>query len=232
VALIFDYDADAAWATQPHGAGLSYFGLVFEVYKSVRRLGLSIDILPPTTRDFSGYKLVAAPGVMHMPDDLKSALTTSEAEIVIGPRSAARDADMRIPVPLPPAIDGLDVTVARVESLRPDMPIDLAKTGQVTGYREVLEGRAETILQTAKGVPVAMRSANVTYLGGWLDTLAFDAFFEGICQTADLETLNLPTGLRRREAGDATYWFNYSTQKHSIQGLEIEPISVVRIPHD
>ena len=38
VALLFDYDADFAWKVQPHGSGLSYFGLVFETYRAMRAL--------------------------------------------------------------------------------------------------------------------------------------------------------------------------------------------------
>ena len=120
VALIFDYDADWAWTVQPHGAGLSYFGLVFEHYRALRRAGLSVDILPPDTRDFSGYAAVFAPGLMHMPDDLKAALNAADAQVVLGPRTAARDAHFSIPNPLPPAFPDLDVTVTLVESLRPD----------------------------------------------------------------------------------------------------------------
>ena len=74
VALMFDYDADFGWAVQPHGAGLSYFGMVFDMYRAMRALGLSVDILRPETRDFTGYNLVAAPAMLVMPDDLKSAL--------------------------------------------------------------------------------------------------------------------------------------------------------------
>jgi len=120
VALIFDYDADWAWATQPHGAGLSYFGLVFDHYKALRRAGLSIDIVSPDHADFAGYKMILAPGVMHLPIGLRAALAKAEAHVCYGPRTGARDACFQIPVPLPPAIDGLDVTVARLESLRPD----------------------------------------------------------------------------------------------------------------
>jgi beta-galactosidase len=36
VAIVFDYDADFAWATQPYGRDLSYFGLVFHMYKALR----------------------------------------------------------------------------------------------------------------------------------------------------------------------------------------------------
>jgi beta-galactosidase len=85
---------------------------------------------------------VAVPGMMHMPDDLKRALAVSGAVVVIGPRSGVRDATMRIPVPLPPDLPGLDVTVSRVETMRADMPLRLANGGAAIGYREVLEGAA------------------------------------------------------------------------------------------
>ena len=129
VALIFDYDAAWAWEVQPQGQGMDYFGLVFDLYRAFRRAGVTIDILPPTQRDFTGYRVVAAPGMMTMPDDLKTALSGSEAEVLIGPRSAARDGDFTIPVPLPPAWPGLDVTVTRLETIRPDMPIPVAEGG-------------------------------------------------------------------------------------------------------
>lgn len=108
VALIFDYDADWAWTVQPHGRGLDYFWLVFDTYRALRALGLSIDILAPDTRDFSGYGMIIAPGLMHMPDTLKSALATAEGQVLLGPRTGARDGSMRIPNPLPPAMPGLD----------------------------------------------------------------------------------------------------------------------------
>ena len=130
VALIFDYSADWAWKVQPHGRGLTYFALVLDHYRALRRAGLSVDILPPSTRDFTGYRAVFAPGLMHMDEGLKTALAASDAEVVIGPRSAARDADFAIPLPLPPSLADLDVTVSRVESLRPDMPVAVGVGGR------------------------------------------------------------------------------------------------------
>ena len=89
VALLFDYDADFVWAAQPHGAGLSYFGLVFDWYRSLRKLGLSIDILPATDRDFEGYQLIVVPGMIHMPADLKNALSNTSSEVILGLRTCA-----------------------------------------------------------------------------------------------------------------------------------------------
>ena len=104
VALVFDYDAEFAWETQPQGQGLSYFGMVFDLYRALRKLGVSVDIVPPNTRDFVGRKLVVASGLMTMEDDLKSALLASDAQVLLGPRTGARTAEMAIPVPLPPAV--------------------------------------------------------------------------------------------------------------------------------
>ena len=69
IALLFDYDADFNWAVQPHGEGLSYFELVFDTYREMRKLGLSIDILSVTSNDFKNYKVIVAPGLMHMYTD-------------------------------------------------------------------------------------------------------------------------------------------------------------------
>lgn len=228
VGLIFDYDADAAWAVQPHGAGLSYFGLIFETYKALRALGQTIDILPSDTRDFAGYKLIAAPGLMHMDDGLKTALGRTDAQVLVGPRSGARDMDMTIPTPLPPDLPNLDVTVSRVESLRPDMPISIEGGGAVLGYREKLEGAASPIMRTDDGSPVAMRDGKTTYLGAWLDQPGFKRLFKDLGDLAGLATIDLPAGVRVRETATETFWFNFDTVEHSIEGRTLAPISVTR----
>lgn len=211
IGLIFDYEADWAWATQPHGAGLSYFGLVFDHYRALRKLGLSVDILRPETRNFDGYRLVLAPGMMHMPGDLKQALADCDAQVLLGPRSAARDSDMRIPVPLPPALPSCDITVSHVESLRPDMPLALLGGGSVQGYREVLEGNAEVVLRGAGMTPVAMREGKITYMGGWGDEICLDHLLRQLVARAGLDVIELPEGVRVRDTGTERFWFNHTT---------------------
>jgi len=228
VAILFDYDADAAWSVQPHGAGLSYFGLVFDLYRALRALGISLDIVSSQVRDFGGYDLILGPGMMHMPDDLKTALADCAAHVVIGPRSAARDADMCIPTPLPPGLPGLDVTVARVESLRPDMPMALHEGGHVQGYREVLEGRAEASLRTQAGDAVSVTNGRMTYLGAWLEENGWHGLLRPICLQKGIPTLDLPTGVRLRDTGVERFWFNFTTAPVQIAGLDLPPISVTR----
>lgn len=227
VALIFDYDADFAWATQPHGAGLSYFQLVFEAYKALRGLGLSVDILRGETRDFAGYQIVAAPGLIYMSQDLKKALAESNAEVVLGPRTAARNADMVIPVPLPPDMPGLEVTVARVESMRPDMPMPLKGGGNLVSYREELEGAAETFLELEDGQIAAMRQDNLTYVGGWCDGIAWKRVFKMLCDEAGIETFDLSGGVRCRDAGNVRIWTNYGASPSDTPAGRIDAAGVL-----
>lgn len=227
VALIFDYDADFAWATQPHGKGLNYFQLVFNTYKALRKLGLSVDILRAQTRDFSGYRIVAAPGMIYMPQDLKSALACADAEVVLGPRTAARNADMVIPVPLPPDMPGLDVTVSRVESMRSDMPMALKGDGHFVEYREELEGAAEVVMELAGGQPAVMRSQNLTYVGGWGDEIVLSRIFSELCSKAGIETLDLSEGVRCRDTSDHRIWTNYGTEPAETPAGRIEAAGVL-----
>ena len=230
VALIFDYDAAWAWQVQPQGQGMDYFGLVFDLYRAFRRAGLTIDIVPPTQRDFTGYRLVAAPGMMTIPDDLKTALSECDAEVLIGPRSAARDGDFTIPVPLPPAWPGLDVTVSRLETLRPDMPIPVDGGGHVKNWFEHLEGGAETVFATDSGMPVTMRSGTSTYCGGWGDDTFFDRLVKNICDRAKVDTIALPMGVRLRDTGAERFWFNHNPHDVEIAGKILGPAGLIREP--
>ncbi|WP_428673842.1 beta-galactosidase, partial [Roseibium sp.] len=227
VALIFDYDADFAWSVQPHGKGLSYFQLVFDTYRALRKLGLSVDIVRGEARDFSGYRIVAAPGLIHMPQDLKTALAEAGALVVLGPRTAARTADMVIPVPLPPDIPGLEVTVARVESLRPDMPIPLKGGGKFVGYREELDGAADVMMELEDGQPAVFRQDHLTYVGGWGDETVLKRLYSELCEEAGIETRELSGGLRCRDTKGVRIWTNYGAEPAETPAGRIEAAGVL-----
>jgi beta-galactosidase len=63
VAIVFDYPSAWAWEIQPQGREFDYFRLVFEFYRTMRRLGLSIDFVPASAPCLTGYGLVAIPGL-------------------------------------------------------------------------------------------------------------------------------------------------------------------------
>ena len=176
---------------------VSYFSLVFDAYSAA--LSRTVHrFLTADTRD-SGYKLVLARGLIHMAEDLKDALCQAKAQVVIGPRSAARNEDMVIPSPLPPNLPDLDVRVARVDGFRPDMPIALDPGGAIQSYREILEGSAQAILCTEDQSTVAVQNGSVTYLGAWLDLTGFKRLFKELCDRVDLMTHDLPVGVRIRK---------------------------------
>lgn len=228
VALVFDYASAWAWAVQPQGQGCDYFRLVFEIYRGLRKLGLSVDILPPETAGFDGYRLVLVPGAVTLSEPLKRALSTTDAQVLIGPRSNAKTAALSIPLPLPPAIPGLDVTVSRVETLRPDMPLPMAGAGHVTLWREELEGTAEVLDCDADGRPVTMRAGNLTYLGGWPDPAFLRHLLLRACDAAGVATLDLPPDIRVRQAGKTRFVFNHGPGPVTFDGVTLPPAGVLR----
>jgi beta-galactosidase len=226
VGLVFDYASAWAWTVQPQGRGCDYFRLVFEVYRGLRKLGLSVDILPADTASLDGYRLVLVPGLVTLPEPLKRALAATPAQVLLGPRTNAKTAALAIPVPLPPAIPGLDVTVARVETLRPDMPHAMERAGHVTHWREELEGTAEVVDRDAEGRPVAMRAGNLTYLGGWPDPDFLRHLLLRACAEGGVETQDLPPDIRIRQAGPARFVFNHGPEEVQFEGRTIPAAGV------
>ena len=220
VALIFDYEAALAWKIQPQGAAFDYFRLVFDFYRGLRRLGLSVDILPPDCADLSGYNLVVSPGILHWREELLKALQTFEGQILIGPRSGSKTTDFAIPEGMPPGLpkDFCDLRIARVESLRPDMPMDLKGGGAFQIWFEQAEpgSNMNVLMETSSGAPALMQQDNLFYLAGWPDAEAMPVILGQLAAKAGLTTESLPDGLRIRKAGDLTFLFNYGLDRQNI----------------
>ncbi|KMW56304.1 Beta-galactosidase [Candidatus Rhodobacter oscarellae] len=225
VAIIFDYASAWAWETQPQGADFHYFNLVFDMYKSLRRLGLSVDILPPDTDAAANYRLVLAPGLATLPDRLMQALSDPTHTSLIGPRSNAKTEEMSIPAPLPPNIPGLDARVSLVESLPPGANIPVG-AGHIHKWFEHLEGKAERLVSTAEGQPVVVHANNCFYLAGWPDGDLAAELLSRLCQQAGVETTPLPEGLRVRDTATHRFYFNYNAAPVTHQGRTIPAAGV------
>ncbi len=224
VALVFDYASDWAWTTQPQGRDFSYFRLAFDMYRGLRRLGLDVDILPPDTGDLSAYKLVLAPGVATMSDNLLKALAGFEGTSLIGPRANSKTAEFAIPVPLPPNLPGLDAKVMRVESFPPDVTVPLTQGGAFKHWREKLDGVATETTQD--GFPAVIKGGKLHYLCGWPDDTAADRILAGLCAAEGLATQIMPEGLRRRRAGDVTFLINYNAEPVTHNGVTVQGCDV------
>jgi len=225
VALIFDYASCWAWEVQPQGAGFDYFRLVFETYRACRKLGLDVDILPPGTAP-DGHRLVLAPGVFHMGAEAVDALTQSGATCLFGPRFNSKTAEFAIPVPLPPAIRGLDLTVTHVETFRADQPRALAGGGAVRHWLEAVETTAPVRERTEAGAPVLVGEGSVHYLAGWPDEAAFARILTDLCAGAGVATRAMPEGVRQRHHGGKRFVFNYADAPRALDGLTLDPAGV------
>ena len=219
VALIFDYASAWAWQTQPQGAGFEYLRLVFAFYQGLRRLGLSVDVLPPDA-DPEGYRLVIVPGVATLRTALLDALGRHGGTVLLGPRTNAKTDAFATPVPLPPNLPGLDCTVARVESLPPDLPVPLAKGGAFLHWREKCES-GMVVEETADGWPALMAAGGLHYLAGWPDGAALDRILTALCAREGIAVDPLPEGLRKRETDARTYWFNYGPEPVTHAGVTL-----------
>ncbi|MEX0351564.1 MAG: beta-galactosidase [Paracoccaceae bacterium] len=226
VAILFDYPSDWAWTTQPQGAGFSYFNLILSAYKALRRAGLSVDFLPSRERDFSGFDLILAPGLAVLPSDLSEALRASNAQVVLGPRSAAITEEYLVPETGRPGVPDLDVHIDLVESLPPDHARAVAGGGQVIHWQEQLSGNAEIRLQTEAGAPVLMVDGSLSYLGAFPDDALWDRVIALAAGRAGLDLTPLPEGLRLRDMGGHRFAVNYNAHPVEWNGVRLKPCGV------
>lgn len=227
VALVFDYQSVWAWQIQPQGKGFEYFNLVFDVYRAMRRLGLSVDIIAPDCPDLSQYGLVAMPGLMHVSDALQQALRAFGGTVITGPRTGSKTEDFRIPAGLPPEMPGRICTVAHVESLRPGVSRSLSGGGAMHHWFETLETEATVIDHLASGEPAIVAGDKVIYLAGWPDDEALQRVLETACAGEGIATLRLSGGLRVRDSRTHRFVFNYGPEPALFEGQTIEVADVI-----
>jgi len=227
VAIVFDYESAWAWETQPQGQDFDYFRLVFDFYRGLRRLGLSVDILPPDTEDFGARKLVLIPGLMAWTDSLRLAIKTFKGKIILGPRTGSKTEDFQIPAVLPPDLKGLDMKVIAIESLRPNSTVLLENGGAFHIWREIVETNLADIVMTEDGHPALVEFGNVQYLCGWPDQSALDRLLKTAAKTAKLTIQNMPAGLRCRDFGEYRLYVNYNNASVSVSAQKLPAAEIM-----
>lgn len=227
VALVFDYQS--VWATdiQPQGMGCHYFDLIFDHYRAARKLGLSIDIVPPNCADLSAYKIVMLPGLMTLSDQLRAALEKFDGLVLAGPRTNTKTQEFSIPTPLPPNLPGLEATIEYVESLRPTVSLALSTRGNFTKWHEKISTTADIVAKTLDGSAAIIRQANTTYVAGWADQEALMFLISGLCAETGVDTQPMPQSVRRRDTAKHTFYFNYGNSPQKVGERTIEPAGVI-----
>lgn len=229
IAIVFDFESAWAWEIQPQGTEFDYFRIVFDFYRKARQLGLSVDILPPSTRDFNDYRLVLIPALFAFSDELREAIHAHKHVTLIGPRSGSKTEDFRIPRALPPDLGGRlsGLKVTRVESLRADCPVTV-EGGAFKFWREFLEtGESFHVLRRAEdGNPALVASGSTHYLAGWPDDTLMEMLLTELAHKAGLSIQKMPDGVRFRRMGPYTLVINYDSEACDLAklGFKGEPV--------
>ena len=211
VALVFDYASAWAWETQPQSQDFDYFRLVYDVYRGLRRLGLSVDILPSNTRSFEGRKLVCIPGLFAWTPELSEAIRGFSGHILAGPRSGSKTEDFKLPNDMPPNIHGFACQIKAVETLRPSAKEPLEKSGYFHIWREFAE-TAENVLELSNdGYAALISKGHITYLTGWPDDAAMIRILSQIACKSEVDVTEMRGGHRRRDFGNFTLHLDYDT---------------------
>ena len=226
VALMFDYESAWAWETQPQSRDFDYFRLVYEVYSGLRKLGMSIDILPSETEDFGDRKLVLIPGLFAWNDALTSALENFKGQVVFCPRTGSKTPDFQIPQKLPPNLNGFEAKVTSVESLRPSAPINLEGGGQFYIWREHIETSLNIVERDEDGTPAHINEDNLHYLAGWPNCETMTRILKSIAHQAGLDAKDMSQGYRCRTMGSYTLHMNYGDAALKLKGFTLGPAEI------
>ncbi len=193
---------------------------------ALRRAGLSIDFLPADTSCLDDLDLVLVPGLLTLPDSLRTALEALSGAAIIGPRTNSSTDELVIPEPLPPSLPGLDAKVSRVESLPPFARVPLEGGGSFRRWFEHMEGDAAVTAAKADGRPAVMSRGKMHYVAGWPDKAAFDDLVAKACVAEVIEARSLPDGLRIRDAATHRFVFNYAPEALDFEGTTLAPAGV------
>jgi beta-galactosidase len=216
VALLFSYEADWLFQTQPQGQDFRYIELVFEMYSALRQLGLNVDIVSHRA-PLDGYQMIVAPSLPILSAELVARLEALQVPIIFGPRSGSKTGDFKIPTELPPGLlqAVLPVKVSRVESLRPSLTAD--RNGeQVTRWSEEII----SAIPSGNDGDIVHRQNDFQYISAWPSNDLLKSLFSEMAEEAGLSVFALPSDLRVRTTGSYVFAFNYGPDKLSLSELD------------
>lgn len=224
VAIMFDYNSQWAWQTQPQGASFDYFSLVLDYYKALRSLGLSIDIISPGQVSLNAYKLVIIPGLMYFDECLNNAIESFTGTLLAGPRSGSKDCDFGLNCQQ--IMPGINSSVKHVQSLRADVKIPLQCGAYAQHWLETTSLEDPVLEYAVTEQPIRIGQPKRQYLTAWLDQPALVRLLQALATQEGIDTQRLPEGLRIRDTQQHRFIFNYSAQAIEYQGRSIAPAAV------
>lgn len=215
VAMVFDYDGQAALGAAPQGANADPLGAVKGWYRAVRAAGVSLDILPPDA-DFDGYALVILSNSAVADDALVDRLDASGATVVAAARSQSFDAECAIPDTLAPGSlqRVLPLRVIQVESL-PDTvtePVDGDPDTVAWRWRERVQSALTPHAHFADGWGFHYQLGRWHYVNARLTQASCNRFVRARLADSGVAVVPCEGGLRLRRRGQLVFATNYGPE--------------------
>jgi beta-galactosidase len=203
VAILHSYDSRWAINGQRHNRNFDPVGLLASYYKPVREMLQQVDVVSADA-PLAGYRIVIAPGLNVMPDDMAQRLTeyvNGGGHLVLGPRSGMKDTynalqPARQPGPLVSLLGG---RVEQFYALNEDVPVSGAwGSGKARLWAEQLKAQgADTLLTYGEsngwldGQPAVLSrkvgKGRITYVGAWLEDTLMRAATQWMIRLGGLE---------------------------------------------
>ena len=137
VAIIYDYESIWALRIQPGYEGNSYHDAMRRYYRALMRAGVNVDMVRPT-EGLSGYRLVIAPDLYVMPDEVAERLSQYVAAggtLLADCRTGVKDGtNLCHERTLPGLLSApLGITIEEYGSLSGDMAYAVVGKGELSG---------------------------------------------------------------------------------------------------
>lgn len=220
VAIIMDTQNQWVTEIERQGDSFNQQAVEFQYYSVLRGLGLNVDFVSQDS-DLSQYKLVVAPCVPIIHDNLISQAITHDFHLVAGPRSGAKTDELQLYPSLGPGKlqQLIPIKVLTTETLRADIKETINyKESQFVSvkWNEELEVGADinvlAYFNNNLNRPIIVNNERVTYIGTLTEDDCLTYLFESICETLDINTVRLPEHLRVSLRGKFGVIVNYSNE--------------------
>jgi beta-galactosidase len=251
VALVFDYTSNWVWTIEPYSGAwspkdstytdvaLKYIDLVYTFYSSLRRLGLSIDVISPD-QSLEGYKMIVVPSLPIIPDAFNQALADFSGPVVFGPHTGSKTPDFAYSPGLNPSAgtvrDRLPLRVTRVETPPSYAGSGISYAGanySISAWEEWIECSRQnatsnaTVEYTSRhrpGKPAACSENNTHYIAfnppadflvSYIGDVAAEAGVEDLVGRVPGKDNDLGATLRLARRGDLLWAINYGWEAQS-----------------
>ena len=240
IAMLYDYDSRWSIDWQKHNRKYDQVKVDESFYRALRNLTQSMDAIRPTAT-LDSYKVVVAPNLSLIPDDLAKhlrAYVEQGGHLVLGPRAGMKDEyNSLLPERQPGALtELLGGRVEQFYALNDEIPLDgQLGSGHATWWAEQLGKHApdtQTLLSYGKSngwlddqPAILTRKAGkgrITYVGAVLDPALIAKLAEWIVSTSGLKPAlgNTPDGVevseRRGDGRDVFILINLSGEKKTV----------------